>query len=175
MTGYRLRGPTMLAMTSSPLGSTLRIGAILAGIAAAVVMAACGDDPTPTPASVSQPSASDSLEALPSTFSEYRRLVELNAAGYESMLEKAIETLTEDLARDPKSADAYVKRGAAFTALHYYGGGRDRDESLLEQPLEDFAKAMDLDPSDAGAYIGRGEAYYYWKQLDRARQDYDTA
>ena len=37
----------MLAMRSSPLGSAMRIGAMLAGIAAAVVMAACGDDPTP--------------------------------------------------------------------------------------------------------------------------------
>ena len=53
--------------------------------------------------------------------------------------------------------------------------GETETRAYLNNRLEDFAKAMDLDPSDAGAYIGRGEAYYYWKQADRARQDYDTA
>ena len=155
----------------------LPMRAALSSLALATVLTACGDDPTPTPAPVSQPSmsASDALEALPSTFSEYRLLAELDPAGRESMLEKAIETLTEEIRKDSTNVEGYVKRGAAYTALHYYSGGRDRDESLLEQPLEDFAKAIDLDPSNAGAYIGRGEAYYNWKQLDRARQEYDTA
>ena len=50
------------------------------------------------------------------------RLAELNPAGRESMIEEAIETLSEDIIRDSTSVDAYVKRGVAYTAMYYYSG-----------------------------------------------------
>lgn len=130
--------------------------------------AAVTASPTPAPVSLSS-------QVLPSTFDEYRRLAELNPAGREAMFEKAVEDLSEEIRIDPTNIDAYVKRGVAYTVMHYYSAERDRDESLLEQPLADFAKAIDLDPANADAYIGRGEAYYLWRISDKANQDFDTA
>ena len=45
-----------------------------------------------------------------------------NPAGHESSIEEAIETLSEDIRKDPTNVDAYVKRGAAYTAMYYYSG-----------------------------------------------------
>ena len=65
--------------------------------------------------------------------------------------------------------------GLTNVSYSYYYSWPDTVEGFIEQAMADFAKATDLDPSNANAYIGRGDAYYRWKQLDRARQDYDTA
>ena len=159
----------MIAQLSMQFDSTLRVRFALSCLALAAVLVACGDKPTSTPEPASQPS-----QALPSTFEEYTHLAEEDPAGLESMVEKAIETLSEEIRRDSTNADAYVKRGVAYALMNYHSGGRDRDESLLELPLEDFAKAIDLDPTNADAYIGRAEACEGWKQKDRATQDYDT-
>ena len=80
------------------------------------MLAACGDDPTPksAPAAtlVSQP-----WRALPSTFDEYTHLAEEDPAGRESMIEMAIETLSEEIRRDPTNADAYVKAWSRLRSL----------------------------------------------------------
>ena len=166
----------MLAMRSLRLGSALRIGAMLTVISAATVLVACGEEPAPAATSVSLPSvsASDLLEALPSNVDGYVDLGEMDPAGFESMVEKNIETLSEQIRKDSTNVDPYVKRGVAYVSLYVYSGPTG-DEGLLEQAVADFTKAIDLDPSNAGAYIGRGEAYDFWMQRDRAVQEYDTA
>ena len=159
--------------------STLWLRAALCGLAIAAVLAACGDDPTPTSASATSPAtptaASLPLQALPSTLEEYRRRAEEDPTGRESLFAKAVETLSEDIRINPTNVDAYVKRGAAFTAKYVYTRRLDRDDAILEQAIADFTKAIDLDPTYAAAYIGRGEAYKRWERTDSAIQDFDKA
>ena len=114
---------------------------------------------------------------MPSTLEEYRRRAEEDPTGRESLFAKAVETLSEDIRKDSSNVDAYVKRGAAYTAMYAYSGlpRRDEDEGLIEQAVEDFTKAIALDPTYAAAYIGRGEAYKRWERTDSATQDFDKA
>ena len=166
----------MLAPWSECTDSALWLRATVSGFVIAAMLGACGEEPAPAATSVSLPSvsASDLLEALPSNVDGYVDLGEMDPAGFESMVEKNIETLSEQIRKDSTNVDPYVKRGVAYVSLYVYSGPTG-DEGLLEQAVADFTKAIDLDPSNAGAYIGRGEAYDFWMQRDRAVQEYDTA
>ena len=179
----------MLARRSVPAGPAQWLRAALTGAAITLVMTACGDDPAPTPTSApvtpvtaaasSDPGpASQPSRDFPTTLHDYVLLIEPNPAGREAFIEEAIETLSEDIRSDPTNVDAYVKRGAAYTAMYHYGPPRLRrgeGDALLEQAVEDCTRAIDLDPGSADAYIGRGSVYNRWRQTDRANQDFDMA
>ena len=142
----------------------------------AAILAACGDTPTPAATSVSLPSvsASDLLEALPSNVDGYVDLGEMDPAGFESMVEKNIETLSEQIRKDSTNVDP-TSSVESPTYPCMYTVALLETKAYLNKLLQDFTKAIDLDPSNAGAYIGRGEAYDFWMQRDRAVQEYDTA
>ena len=90
----------------------------------------------------------------PSKWLDYYRLMAENPAGFKSMVEKNIETLSEDIKRDAANVDAYVKRGAAYVGLYTYWGVAE-DVGSVELAIVDFSKAIELDPSNPDAYIGR--------------------
>ena len=171
----------MLAMRSLRLGSALQIGAMLTVISAATVLVACGDDPPPTPATATSTPSIATPEPVslpsqgpPSKWLDYYRLMAENPAGFKSMVEKNIETLSEDIKRDAANVDAYVKRGAAYVGLYTYWGVAE-DVGSVELAIVDFSKAIELDPSNPDAYIGLGVAYDYLRQRDRAIQEYHAA
>ena len=160
----------MLAMRSLRLGSALRIGAMLTVISAATVLVACGDDPPPTSAPVTPtPATATSTPSIatpepvslpsqgpPSKWLDYYRLMAENPAGFKSMVEKNIETLSEDIKRDAANVDAYVKRGAAYVGLYTYWGVAE-DVGSVELAIVDFSKAIELDPSNPESTDGRRE------------------
>ena len=61
---------------------------------------------------------------------------------------KAIEYLNNAIKREPKNAETYTKRGAAYINLGQY-----------QQAIEDFNKAIGLKQDYANAYNNRGTAY----------------
>ena len=114
---------------------------------------ACGDDSTPTATFLIS-------QATPTSIDDYRRLAEEDLTGRDSMFEKAIEALSAEIAGDSTNVDAYVKRGAIYTAMYVYSGlTLDRDEGIAEKALNDFTTAIDLDPNNVEAYSGRGQAH----------------
>ena len=74
----------MLAPMSVYANSSVWLRATACSLALAAVFAACGDDPTPTPAATFLIS-----QAPPSSVDDYRRLAEEDPAGRESMFESA--------------------------------------------------------------------------------------
>ena len=70
----------------------------------------------------------------------------------------------EAIQLDPKDAQAYVGRGAA------YRGKGDYDRAIA-----DYDEAIRLDPKDARAYRGRGAVCFWKGDYDRAIVDYDEA
>ena len=161
----------MLAPWSVSADSATWLRVALCGLAIAAVLAACGDDPTPTPAATFLIS-----QAPPSSVDDYRRLAEEDPAGRESMFESAIAILSGDIAKDSTNVDAYVRRGAVHTAMYVYSGRPpDKDNSKFEQAIEDFTGAIDLDPNNVDAYIGRGYAYELKEEREKANADFQTA
>ena len=63
-------------------------------------------------------------------------------------LEKAVADFTQVILLEPKSAAAYVQRGACYTYLVEY-----------EKGIEDYSKAIDLEPGNKRAYRNRSEVY----------------
>ena len=80
------------------------------------------------------------------------------------LLARAAEEFRKEVARDPRNAKAYLKRGIA------YEGAEQHDRAI-----EDFTMAIRLDPDYADAYTSRGLVFDGIGKLDRALQDYDTA
>ena len=143
----------------------LVIRATLSSLVLAALLAACGDDPSPTPSPTFPPvtpvpatatatpaPASQPWQAFPSTIDGYTRLVEQDPAGLEMMIDENIAALDEAIEKDASASDAYVRRGAARVILYAYTSALRPDaESLLEQAVEDFTTALDLDPASASA------------------------
>ena len=110
------------------LRRSLAINAALSCLAFAAVLAACGDDPKPTPTATFLLS-----QAPPSSFNDYTRLAEEDPAGRDSMFEEAIAMLSRDIEIDSTNVDSYVKRGAVYTTMYAYSGmPSDRDEGSFE-------------------------------------------
>jgi tetratricopeptide (TPR) repeat protein len=78
--------------------------------------------------------------------------------------ETAVASYTKAIAADPKSADAYYGRGAAFLKLNQY-----------PQAVADFTKAIELNPQFADAYLNRGIAYDATNERTKAIADYSAA
>ena len=161
----------MLAPWRVCANSAAWLRAAACSLALAALVVACGDDPAPAPAAHFLLS-----QAPPSNFSDYRRLAEEDPAGRETMFENAIERLSKNIGIDSTNVDAYVKRGAAYTAMYVYSGRPpDRDEETFELAVNDLTRAIDLDPNNAEAFIGRGNAYEIREERDKANEDYHAA
>jgi tetratricopeptide (TPR) repeat protein len=90
----------------------------------------------------------------------YKSLIELSRR----QLPQAIETASEAIRLDPRSASAYVTRAAA----HRIKGDADL-------ALADYEAAIAIDPTNAVAYGGRGIILATKKDYERAIADFDTA
>lgn len=66
----------------------------------------------------------------------------------EGDLEKAVTDFTQVITLDPKSASAYIQRGACYTYLVEY-----------EKGIADYSKAIELEPNNKRAYRNRSEIY----------------
>jgi len=65
---------------------------------------------------------------------------------------------------NPKDADAYYNRGAAY-----------RKKGMYDQAIEEFNKAVELNPKYVDAYVIRGSTYYLKRGHDQAISDYSKA
>jgi len=79
-------------------------------------------------------------------------------------LDQAILDATEAIRLDPKFAEAYCNRGAA------YGSKGEFDKAIA-----DCTEAIQLDPGHAKAYRNRALAYRNKRELDKAVADYTEA
>ena len=79
-------------------------------------------------------------------------------------LGRALADLDEAIRLDPKSPDAYCKRGA----VHQMPGN-------LDSALADLNESIQLDPKSPDAYCNRGGVYVNLGKLDRALGDLDEA
>ena len=77
---------------------------------------------------------------------------------------KAIEYYTKAIELDPKSSEAYLKRGIALFYAHNE-----------EKAFVDLNRAIELDPKNAIAYMERGEIYKSKNKYDEALADYNKA
>jgi tetratricopeptide (TPR) repeat protein len=75
----------------------------------------------------------------------------------------AIEDCTKAIQLDPSYADAYRRRGAAYT-----------DKKIYDKALADTNEAIRLKPDYAEAYNNRGNIYYNKKDYEMALKDYNT-
>jgi tetratricopeptide (TPR) repeat protein len=78
--------------------------------------------------------------------------------------DKAIDSYTEVIRRDPKDVRAYVARGCAYE----WKGQTDK-------AISDYTEALRRDPGYSYAYGNRGRAYATKGELDRAIRDEDKA
>jgi tetratricopeptide (TPR) repeat protein len=71
---------------------------------------------------------------------------------------------TSVLAKKPKDAATYAKRGKAYSA-----------NKLYDKALADYSKAIELDPKQADAYVGRAVCYLMNKDFDKCWNDVHKA
>ena len=76
----------------------------------------------------------------------------------------AIKLCNEAIELYPNYANAYYKRGLAYSGI-----------SEHNQAIDDYTKAIELDSKNAIAYNLRGFSYYVLKQYEQAISDYDKA
>jgi len=74
--------------------------------------------------------------------------------------EQAISDFSQVLSFNPKNANAYADRGAA------YGSSGQHTKAI-----SDFTQAITLNPSFAGAYYNRAVGYFAEKKCAEARKD----
>ena len=100
--------------------------------------------------------------------------------------DKAIVEFTKAIELNPKSAEAYNKRGNVYVKKGDDVGnvvvkkllGRKVGPKVLEQydkAIADYDHAITLNPMAAEAYFNRGNVYSRKKQLDKATADYTQA
>ncbi len=78
--------------------------------------------------------------------------------------EASIIHYTSVLAKNPKDAKSYAKRGKAYSATRKY-----------DKAQTDFSKALELDPKQAEAYTGRAVCYLMMKDYDNCWKDVHKA
>ncbi len=85
---------------------------------------------------------------------------EAGRAASQADLEKAVADFTQVIQLDPKSASAYVQRGACYTYLVEF-----------EKALDDNAKAIELEPGNRRAYRNRSELYKAMEDIAKKTGD----
>ena len=75
--------------------------------------------------------------------------------------QEAVNQLDEAIRLDPKSAEAYFLRGAAYVELNKH-----------DRPLDDFTEAIRLKPDYAQAYYLRGKVYSQLERHNEAIPDF---
>jgi len=78
--------------------------------------------------------------------------------------DRAIAEFTKAIELDPNYADAYGRRGAA------YSNKKDDDRAIA-----DFTKAIELNPKFDLAYLNRGSSYVIKKEYELAIRDFTKA
>lgn len=76
----------------------------------------------------------------------------------------AVKDYTEAIRLNPKSYNAYFKRGSLYFAQQKY-----------DEAINDYTKAIELDPKNAYAYNSRGEAHLKKNDRDLAIDDFRAA
>jgi tetratricopeptide (TPR) repeat protein/serine/threonine protein kinase len=92
-----------------------------------------------------------------------QRLERAQQVRTKSMLDAAIDDLTESIKLDPKD-DAYAARGVAHNLAREY-----------EKALADFDRALTIDPLNVVALRNRGCTYNEQRRFDLAVHDFDAA
>jgi tetratricopeptide (TPR) repeat protein len=82
----------------------------------------------------------------------------------EGDLEHAVIEFSAAIKLDPKFADAYDKRGIAYTKMIKY-----------QKALKDFNKAIEIKNDFSEAYNHRGIVYYCLQEFEKSIQDYNKA
>ena len=82
----------------------------------------------------------------------------------EDKYREAIESYDKAIALNPRYAEAYQYRGAAYELLEEY-----------DQALDDYNKACQLNPKDPYAFSSRGGLHKKLKLYDKALEDYESA
>ncbi len=88
---------------------------------------------------------------------EFERIQKLNN-------DANIVHFTSVLAKNPKDAGSYAKRGKAYSANKEY------DKAMI-----DYSKAIELDPKQVDAYVGRAVCYLMKKDYDKCWSDVHKA
>ena len=78
-------------------------------------------------------------------------------------LRKIVEEMTEAIARDPNDAQAYFRRGNAYSNLREY-----------ENTKADMDRAIALDPTNSMAFNNRGIAFYIQRKTFLYRTECDS-
>ena len=109
---------------------------------------------------------------------------------------KAVASLTQEVQRDPTSAEAFFNRGVAYHYLgnrsksvsdfskaiqlephepdnYYYRGLIFYQDGSLKDAIEDFSKAIELKPTDEAFYLARCLAYSKFKDDKQAIENCD--
>ncbi len=111
--------------------------------------------------------------------------------------EQAVQEFGDAIRLDPRGADFYYNRGAAWMAEREYSkaiadfksaiaitpvgsfyanlGNAQRHTGDLADALTSYREAITRGPRDASAYLGRGNVYYYKGDLQAAINDYKKA
>jgi Flp pilus assembly protein TadD len=76
----------------------------------------------------------------------------------------AVEHFTKLIAKDPKDALSYARRGKAYAGLRDY-----------EKAQADYDKAIELDPKLPDPYIGRAVSRFVAKDFDKSWEDVHMA
>ena len=84
---------------------------------------------------------------------------------------EAIENFSRAIELDPKFADAYKRRGDAYSGL----AEEEAESDYYNRAIADYNRAIALNPDDASAYSGRGYAFYRQDNFDRAIADFTQA
>lgn len=79
-------------------------------------------------------------------------------------LDAAISCYSEAIKLNPQFAEAYIKRGLAYSELGMY-----------EKAIQDCTEAIKLNPNDAGYYYIRRHCYMDAGMYPEARADYEMA
>ena len=129
-------------------------------IALTLLLAGCGDSPTPqTPAAGKPPAVRPPTTANLAAETEFNKGLRFSER---EDWNTAIKDATEAIRLNPDDAYAYNKRGAT------YGQKGEHDKAI-----RDLTEAIRLRPDYAAAYHNRGVAYE--KQGDQTKADADYA
>ncbi|HEX3102128.1 MAG TPA: TonB family protein, partial [Pyrinomonadaceae bacterium] len=93
-------------------------------------------------------------------FYEKRADASLSKADFDA----AITDYTKAIEMDPKSPEAYLGRGIAYSS-----------KQSFDLAIADFDKAIELKPKNVAGYANRGGAFERKGDLDKASADYDKA
>ena len=100
--------------------------------------------------------------APPLDFSFYDKRADASFAN--GAFDSAIADYTKAIEMDPKSSEAFIGRGLAYSNKQSY-----------DLAVADFDKAIELKPKNAAAFANRGAAFEKKGNIEQAISDYDKA